>query len=179
MGGGKIYKGNITTIESSMVGEAVSTSKFDYDANSSLIYLAECKFGVLDNEYSHFINKFEYDASFNLIRILNASNRRKLIPTSITIVSNTQYSTIVFNGSIISDIKVGDELFINTTLNVNKTSIINKIDTATGIITLLNNDLTAENFTPLTDDKAIVTLKGDTMDFAKRSWDLRKLYYYF
>lgn len=82
----KHHKGQLQTVEGSAVGEFHVVPKFAYNATLQVEYLGEAKVGVPDGVNRHYIQKFIYDATLNIRRILIATNRATAGCTDISVV---------------------------------------------------------------------------------------------
>lgn len=83
----KQHKGQIQTVEGSPTGEFHVVPKMAYNCYQLLEYLGEAKVGEPDGVNSHYIQKFVYDSTLNLRRILIATNRATAGCTDVTIQS--------------------------------------------------------------------------------------------
>lgn len=178
----KQHKGQLQVVEGSPTGEFHVIPKFAYDIYFNLEYLAEAKIGKSDHVNAHYIQKFVYDASCNMTRIL--------IATNLTNCDCTDVSIDVINGITIKiSTTTGDFVEVNEGDSFNLTTPTQKIvglvakreDDTTVVVTLSEEDLTLVDETDTSIAVTDLTVKlnhKNTKEYDKRRWDHRERYFY-
>jgi hypothetical protein len=177
------HLGQPQCVEGSAVGDFYVVNKFDYLIPGTINYLGECKINSVDNENCHYIQYFQYDSIYNLIKILTASNSTTCNTTvvSITVMNiSPQIVKITINGDF-NEVNVGDSLQLTTPTQFVCGSITEKIS-STNVLVLVDTTipvLSNEVGTVITTDKLVCKLlHSSTSGNTQRRWDHRTRYIY-
>jgi hypothetical protein len=182
MSGNKVHKGQTQTFEGNQLGEPISNTKLAYDAAFNVEYIGECKVGVKDEERRHYIEKFEYDSSFNLSIIKVAQNT--LIGNSTNISINTSFNSshirIILNNGDCSEINIGDNFSVVTNNQAIRGNIVKVIsNTEFWLLKSDNTSAIEELDVTILPESILYHLQHDnTKDYTKRRWDIRTRYIY-
>lgn len=192
----KVHKGQLQVVEGSAVGEFHVVPKFSYNATLQVEYLAEAKVGLADHVNGHYIQKFIYDATLNLKRILTASNRATAgcSEVSVTPINQTQIKITAHNGdfneaerSIVGggsrnkneqklttiSLKTGTQEIVGQIIKVSDDGLEVTVERSgeTPIIV-------AENNVSISETDLLLTFNGLHKPYEKRRWTNRKRYFY-
>lgn len=191
----KQHKGQLQTVEGSAVGEFHVVPKFAYNATLQVEYLGEAKVGLSDRVNGHYIQKFIYDSTLNLKRILIATNKATAGCTEVTVapLAPNKVRLTAHNGDFGecerptkggTAKKKPSEL---TTLNLNTgtQTIVGRVieinTDASEVVVELNNEdggLTNENNTIISETSLFLLFNSENKPYEKRRWTNRKRYFY-
>ena len=177
------HKGQLQVVEGSPVGDFYTIPKFDYDSASNLLYLGEAAINKTDRQNAHFIQKFLYNSSFNLIRIVIATN---ITTTGTTLVFslaplNSESVDIVISNGDFDEVNLEDQFSLNTGTQVINGTVVKKLSNMHVEIKLSRPDLSLTpqtNVTISATDLMVTLVHANTKDYTKRRWDHRTRYSY-
>ena len=164
---GKEIKGQTLTIDGSRSGASIPITQLAYDSAFNVEYVGEAKFGTPNSDNKWYIERFFYDAAFNVIEVRPALNRISLL--------NFTYANgdITLTGDLISQIL--------TVVNVNDSILLTDSSGAslTSTVSSISNPIISTGLGDFDPVSIAVTLEGrNAKEFSKRIWDLRNLYIY-
>lgn len=177
----KVYDGQTQTVEGSAVGEFFVTPKMEWGVCGNLIYLGESKTATNDSDNKHFIQKFVYDASYNVVRVLIAQNKSTLGCTNVSLkVLGPRIMEVTLNNGDFSEAEKDDSLTIKTTQDI-VGRVFKKISDS--VVHLEVNVGTAGLFdeTNVAVDVNDLTICFESQKakfYTKRRWDHRDRYFY-
>jgi len=157
--------------------------KLAYDSGFNLQYMSDAVIGVQDNQNSHFIQEFLYDGSFNLTRVVIATDTSTCNCTDVSVAVLTPglVARITTTTGDFSEVNVGDD-FTLTTPTQTIVGSISLVESTTSIqITLpsFSGTLVAETATTILTTDLLITFKhSSTSGYEKRRWDHRDRYIY-
>lgn len=177
----KVHEGQTQIVEGSATGHFFVTPKMEWGTCGSLIYLSECKTATNDSESKHFIQKFIYDASYNLIKVLIAQNISTLGCTNVSLrVLSPRMMEVTLNNGDFSEVNKDDSLTVKTTQQLTGkvfkkiSDTVVHLEVDVGTAGLVDEASVAINVNDLT-----VTFEGDkTKWYTNRRWDHRDRYFY-
>jgi len=192
----KHHKGQLQTVEGSAVGEFHVVPKFSYNATLQVEYLAEAKVGIPDRVNGHYIQKFVYDATLNLRRILIATNRATAGCTEVSVqpVSTAGKARITAHNGDFQEVehptkgggtrKKPNELTtlkLDTGSQVIEGKVVEVNDVGDEVIVDLINEtqvVTSESNTIISESDLTLLFNSDHKPYEKRRWTNRERYFY-
>lgn len=191
----KQHKGQLQTVEGSAVGEFHVVPKFAYNATLQVEYLGEAKVGLPDGVNGHYIQKFVYDATLNLRRILTATNRATAGCTEVSIVPigqdqaritahNGDFKEVEYPSKGGGQPKKENELTtltIKTDNNEFSGRVIKVNDVGDEVVVRLNDSsitVSAENNVNIPELNLTLLFNSDNKPYEKRRWTNRQRYFY-
>jgi hypothetical protein len=178
----KVHKGQTQVFEGNQLGEPISNTKLAYDSAFNVEYIGECKVGINDSERRHYIEKFEYDSSFNLTIVKISQNILKGNSTIISIdtTSNSSHIKVILTNGDCSEINIGDDVLIVTGSQAIKGNIVKNVGVSEFWFLKKDNANTIEelNITILPESILYYLQHETTKDYVKRRWDLKDRYIY-
>jgi len=192
----KQHKGQLQTVEGSAVGEFHVVPKFSYNATLQVEYLGEAKVGLPDGVNGHYIQKFVYDATLNLRRILIATNRATAGCTDVTVqpIGAAGKAQITANNGDFKEVehptrggggrKKNSELTtleLNTGSQVIKGKVIDVNDAGDQVVVELIDEtqvVLSESDIIISETSLNLLFNSDHKPYEKRRWTNRERYYY-
>jgi hypothetical protein len=179
--GSKVYKGMEVGLEGSPCGEFPFITKYAYTSTCcSLEYTGDCKVGGLDHARHHYIEKYEYDACFNLIDVKIAQNKLIANATAVTLSVQPYYVHVILtpgNGDF-TEMHTGDTIYVKTPTQLINNVPVEKIsdyEVKIKIDVSCNGIVDKSAAIAITD--IVSTLNHEeTKDYNKRRWDYRDRY---
>lgn len=176
----KQHKGQLQTVEGSMVGEAITVSRFAYNEAYCVEYIGEAKFNTPENDYKWHITKFKYDEVYNVTHILTASNTATTKATQVSVNPAIPTAIVVdIVGGVFDIASIGDNILVNTLTNKFRAKISQVMSPTQVIVANPTVPVLSEVSTVITADDLLISLElEENKDFAKRRWDKREFYLY-
>ena len=192
----KQHKGQLQTVEGSAVGEFHVVPKFDYNCYQLLEYLGEAKIGIPDGVNSHYIQKFVYDSTLNLRRILIATNRATAGCTDVTVeaIGSKGKALVRANNGDFKEaetpIKGGGGMkkeneLTTLTLDTGTQTIVGRIieisEDGSEVKVNLNDQeqvVVGEANVAIDENDLTLLFNSDNKPYEKRRWTNRKRYFY-
>lgn len=191
----KHHKGQLQTVEGSSVGEFHVVPKFAYNATLQVEYLGEAKVGLPDRVNGHYIQKFVYDATLNLRRILIATNRATAGCTDVTVqaIGSSGKARIIANNGDFKETehptrgggrKKHNELtslFLKTPSQTIEGKIVEVDDTGSQVVVELIDETQVvinESDTVISETDLTLLFNSDHKPYEKRRWTNRERYFY-
>ena len=179
----KVYKGAGVVVEGSNSGDHPFITKLAYNCSALVEYIGECKYGVLDVQPKHYIEKITYNCTLNPDRILISQNQINANATEVSITTDALYVYINLtsgNGDFL-DVHTDDSIYLKTpTQEINNHPVIKVSETQLQIrkdASLVS--IVDEPNAVITVWDMLLTLKHkDTKDFDTRRWSARERYIY-
>lgn len=177
----KVHEGQTQIVEGSAVGHFFVTPKMFWGPCGSLVYLGECKTASNDSDNNHFIQKFLYDTSYNVIRVLIAQNISTLGCTDVSLkVLSPRMVEVTLNNGDFSEVNKDDSFTSKTAQDITGrvfkkvSDTICHIEVNVGTAGLIDETNVIINETDLT-----VRFESDkTKWYTCRRWDHRDRYSY-
>ena len=164
---GKELKGQTLVVDGSRSGASIPATQLAYDSAFNVEYVGEAKFDVPNSDNKWYIERFFYDAAFNVIDIRPALN--------IINLPSFTYSDgdITLTGDLISEVL----LIVNLNDRIELTDSTGAI--LTGAVNSISNPIISTGLGTFTPETIRITLEGrNAKEFSKRVWNLRTSYVY-